>query len=48
MDPTIMKTTFQFGLPRQMEGLLLLLCYLAVSEGYAADAVALPPEGSSP
>jgi hypothetical protein len=25
-----MKTTFRFGLPRQMAGLLLLLCYLAV------------------
>src|SRR5271166_4539765 len=48
MDPTIMKTTFRFGLPRQMAGLLLLLCYLAVYDGYAADAAALPPEGSAP
>ena len=43
-----MKPTFQFGLPRQMAGLLLLLSYLAVSDGHAADAVALPPEGSAP
>jgi hypothetical protein len=43
-----MKTTFRFDLPRQMAGLLLLLCYLAVSDGRAADAVTLPPEGSAP
>ena len=43
-----MKTTFQFGLPRQITGLLLLLYCLAVSEGRAADAVAMPSEGSSP
>jgi hypothetical protein len=42
-----MKTTFRFGLPRQMAGLLLLLCYLAVSNGHAADAVVLPPGGSA-
>ena len=28
--------------------LLLLLCYLAVSDGRAAGASALPPEGSAP
>jgi hypothetical protein len=44
MDPTIMKTTFRFGLPRQIAGLLLLLCYLAVSDGRAADTVTLPTE----
>src|SRR6266852_1219860 len=48
MDPTIMKTTFRFGLPRQIAWLLLLLCCLAVSDGRTADAVALPPEGSAP
>ena len=32
-----MKTTFRFGLPCQIAGLLLLLCYLAVSDGRAAD-----------
>jgi hypothetical protein len=45
-----MKTTFRFGLPRQMAGLLLLFCYLAAlvaSDGRAADAVAVPPVGSS-
>jgi hypothetical protein len=43
-----MKTTFRFGLPRQIAGLLLLLCYPALSDGRAADAVAPPPEGSAP
>src|SRR5271165_815557 len=43
-----MKTTFRFGLPGQMAGLLLLLCYLAVSDGRAADSVAMPPEASAP
>jgi hypothetical protein len=43
-----MKTRFRFGLPRQMAGLLLILCYLAVSHGRAAGAVALPPEGLAP
>jgi hypothetical protein len=47
MDPTIMKNTFRFGLPRQVAGLLLLLCYLAVSDGRAADSVGAPPEGSA-
>jgi hypothetical protein len=42
-----MKNTFRFGLPRQMAGLLLLLCYLAVSDGRAASVMALPPEGSA-
>ena len=42
-----MKTTFRFGVPRQIVGLLLILCYLAVSDGSAAGAVALPPEGSA-
>lgn len=47
MDPTIMKTIFQFGLRRQMAGLLLLSCYLAVSDGRAAGAVAQPPGSSA-
>jgi hypothetical protein len=47
MDTTIMKTIFQFGLPRQIAGLLLLLHWLAVSDGRAADSVAVPPEGSA-
>jgi hypothetical protein len=46
MDPTIIKTTFRVGLPCQIAGLLLLLCYLAVSDGCAADKVTLPPEGT--
>jgi hypothetical protein len=41
-----MKTTFRLGLPCQIAGLLLLLCYLAVSDGRAADKVTLPPGGS--
>ena len=41
-----MKTRFRFGLPRQIAGLLLLLYYLAVPEGRAADAVAVPSESS--
>jgi hypothetical protein len=47
IDPTIMKTTFRFGLPRQIAGLLLLMCCLAVSDGRAADPVTPPPEGSA-
>jgi hypothetical protein len=47
-DPTIMKTIFQFGLPRQVAGLLPLLYCLAVSDGRAADAPAVPPKGSAP
>jgi hypothetical protein len=47
MDPTIMKNTFRFGLPHQMAGLLLLFCYLAVSDERAAGEVGLPPEGSA-
>ena len=47
MDTTIMKTIFQFGLPRQIAGLLLLLYYLAVSDGRAADSVGSPPEDSA-
>jgi hypothetical protein len=43
-----MKTIFQFGLPRQVAGLLPLLYCLAVSDGRAADAPAVPPEGSAP
>jgi hypothetical protein len=42
-----MKTTFRFDLPRQVAGLLLLLCCLAVSDGRAVGAAALPPEGSA-
>jgi hypothetical protein len=41
-----MKTTFRVGLPCQIAGLLLLMCYLAVSNGRAADKVTVPPEGS--
>jgi hypothetical protein len=37
MDPTIMKTRFQFSLPRQIAGLLLLLLSLALS-GNAAES----------
>ena len=48
MDPTIMGNIFRFGLPSQVARLLLLLCYLAVSDGHAAGALALPPEGSAP
>jgi hypothetical protein len=42
-----MKTIFRFGLPRQVAGLLLLLYWLGVSDGRAADSVAAPPEGSA-
>ena len=48
MDPTIMKTIFRFGLPSQVARLLLLLCYLGVSDGRAAGAQTFPPEGSAP
>ena len=41
-----MKTAFRRGSPRQMVGLLVLLGYLAVSDGRAADTVP-PPEGSA-
>ena len=40
-----MKTLFRFGLPGQAARLLLLLCHLEVSDGRAAGALALPPEG---
>ena len=43
-----MKTTFRFGLPRQIAWLLLLLCYLAVSDGRAANPMVVPQEGSTP
>jgi len=43
-----MKTIFRFGLPRQIAGLLLLLYYLAMSDGRAADSVAVPPAVSAP
>jgi hypothetical protein len=43
-----MNTTFRFSLPRQVAGLLLLLYCLAVSDGRAADSVAVPPESSAP
>src|SRR5271165_2068384 len=46
MNPTIMNTTFRFGLPCQIAGLLVFLCSLAVTDGRAADKVTLPPEGS--
>ena len=42
-----MKTIFQFGLPRQIAGLLLLLYCLAVPNGRAVDAATVPPEGSA-
>src|SRR6516164_2028731 len=45
---TIMKTIFQFGLPSQVVRLLTLFLYLAVSDGHATGALALPPEGSGP
>ena len=48
MGPTIMRTIFQFGLPSQVARLLLLLCYLAVPDGQATDALAPLPEGSAP
>src|SRR6516225_4677908 len=47
MDPTMMKTTVRFGLPSQVARLLVLLSYLAVSDGRAASAPALPSEGSA-
>jgi hypothetical protein len=40
-----MKTIFRFGLPRQVAGLVLLLGCLAVSDGRAADTVAVPQPG---
>ena len=43
-----MKTIFRFGLPSRVARLLLLLCYLAVSDGHVTGALALPPEGSAP
>jgi pimeloyl-ACP methyl ester carboxylesterase len=42
-----MKTILQFGLPREIAGLLLLLYCLAASDGHAADSVTVPPEGSA-
>jgi pimeloyl-ACP methyl ester carboxylesterase len=47
-NPTIMKTTSQFGLPGQIAGLILLLACLAVSDGRATDSAAVPPDGSAP
>ena len=44
----MMKTIFRFGLPSQVARLLLLLSCLAVSDGRAASAPALLPEGSAP
>jgi hypothetical protein len=38
-----MKTPFRLSLPRHRAGPLLLLCYLAVSDGPATDAAAPPP-----
>jgi hypothetical protein len=43
----MMKTLFRFGLPRQLAGLILLLYCLSVSDGRAADLLAVPPEGSA-
>jgi hypothetical protein len=42
-----MKTIFRFGLPREMGRLLLLIYCLAVSDGHAADATPVPPQGSA-
>jgi hypothetical protein len=44
----MMKTIVRFGLPSQVARLLLLLSCLAVSDGRAASAPALLPEGSAP
>ena len=44
----MMKTIVRFGLPSQVARLLLLLSWLAVSDGRAASAPALLPEGSAP
>ncbi len=43
-----MKTIFRFGLPSEVARLLLLLCFLAVPDGRAAGAPALPSEGWYP
>ena len=42
----IATSFFRFGWPHHMAGLLLFICYLAASDGLAADAVAPPLEGS--
>jgi hypothetical protein len=42
-----MKTTFRFGSPCRLAGLLLLLYCLSASDGCAADSVGVPPEGSA-
>jgi hypothetical protein len=47
MDPSIMKTTFRFDSPCQLTAMLLLLYFLTVSGGRAADSVGVPPEGSA-
>jgi hypothetical protein len=44
--PVIATVSFRCGLPRQMAGLLLFICYMAGSDGLATDAVAPPLEGS--
>jgi hypothetical protein len=44
--PVIATLSFRFDLPRQIAGVLLFICYLAASEGLAADAVAPPLEDS--
>ena len=42
-----MKTILQFGVPREVAVLLLLLYCLAAADGRAADSVAVPPEASA-
>jgi hypothetical protein len=41
----IATLSFRFNLPRQIAGLLLFVCYLAASDGLAADAAAPALEG---
>jgi len=42
------KTKFRFSFPREILGLLLLMCCLAPADGRAANAVAVQTEGSTP
>ena len=46
-NSSTMKTILQFGVPREVAVLLLLLYCLAAADGRAADSVALPPEASA-
>src|SRR5271166_3099283 len=45
-NKTMKPKLLHYGLA--LAGLLLILCYLAVSDGRAADSVAVPPEASAP